>query len=29
MRAVRASAEYSKKRTLIWEAVHDHETQAA
>jgi len=29
MRAVRTSAEYSKKRTMIWEALHDREHQAA
>lgn len=29
MRAVRTSAEYSKKRTMIWEALHDHESKAA
>jgi NitT/TauT family transport system ATP-binding protein len=29
MRAVRTSAEYSRKRTMIWEALHDHDRQAA
>jgi NitT/TauT family transport system ATP-binding protein len=29
MRAVRTSDEYSRKRTMIWEALHDHERQAA
>jgi NitT/TauT family transport system ATP-binding protein len=29
MRAVRTSAEYSRKRTMIWEALHDQERQAA
>jgi len=29
MRAIRTSAEYSKKRTLIWEALHDAGVSAA
>src|SRR3546814_14253599 len=29
MRSVRTSAEYSKKRTEIWEALHDDAVQAA
>ena len=29
MRAVRTSEEYSRKRTMIWEALHDSERQAA
>jgi NitT/TauT family transport system ATP-binding protein len=29
MRAIRTSAEYSKKRTLIWEALHDAGASAA
>jgi NitT/TauT family transport system ATP-binding protein len=29
VRAVRTSAEYARKRAIIWEALHDHESRAA